>query len=87
VPSAHRRHSRACRVLAALTVLVAIGGLGAELLVERHWGTPVRLVPWFCLLALAYAAILLIRRPTAGVVRLARALAARSTSATSSSRA
>ena len=56
-------------------VLIAIVGLAAELLVERHWGTPVRLVPWFCLVALAYAALLLMRRPTAVAVRRARMLA------------
>jgi uncharacterized membrane protein YczE len=56
-------------------VVVAACGLTAELLVERHWGTPVRLVPWFCLVALAYASLLLMRRPTAGAVRRARLLA------------
>ena len=56
-------------------VVVAISGLTAELLVERHWGTPVRLVPWFALVALAYAALLLMRRPTAAAVRRARVLA------------
>jgi hypothetical protein len=56
-------------------VLVAIVGLAAELLVERHWGTPIRLVPWFCLVALAYAGLLLLRRPTAAAVRRARVIA------------
>lgn len=56
-------------------VVIAISGLTAELLVERHWGTPVRLVPWFALVALAYAALLLMRRPTAAGVRRARLLA------------
>jgi hypothetical protein len=56
-------------------VIVAVCGLTAELLVERHWGTPVRLVPWFALIALAYAALLLMRRPTAAAVRRARLLA------------
>ena len=56
-------------------VIIAICGLTAELLVERHWGTPVRLVPWFALVALAYAALLLMRRPTAAAVRRARQLA------------
>ena len=56
-------------------VVIAICGLTAELLVERHWGTPVRLVPWFALIALAYAALLLMRRPTASAVRRARLLA------------
>ena len=56
-------------------VVIAIAGLTAELLVERHWGTPIRLVPWFALVALAYAALLLMRRPTAAAVRRARLLA------------
>ena len=56
-------------------VVIAISGLTAELLVERHWGTPVRLVPWFALVALAYAALLLMRHPTAAAVRRARLLA------------
>jgi hypothetical protein len=56
-------------------VVIAVSGLTAELLVERHWGTPVRLVPWFALVALAYAALLLMRRPTAAAVRRARLLA------------
>ncbi len=62
------------RSLVAL-VVVALAGVTAELLVERHWGTPVRLVPWLCLVALAYAALLLMRRPTAAAVRRARVLA------------
>ncbi len=56
-------------------VVIATCGLTAELLVERHWGTPIRLVPWFALVALAYAALLLIRRPNAVAVRRARLLA------------
>ena len=56
-------------------VLISTVGLTAELLVERHWGTPVRLVPWFCLVALAYAGVLLWRRPTGAAVRRARLLA------------
>ena len=56
-------------------VVIATCGLTAGLLVERHWGTPVRLVPWFALVALAYAALLLMQRPTAAGVRRARLLA------------
>lgn len=56
-------------------MVIATCGLTAELLVERHWGTPIRLVPWFALVALAYAALLLIRRPNAVAVRRARLLA------------
>ena len=56
-------------------VVIATCGLTAELLVERHWGTAIRLVPWFALVALAYAALLLMRRPTAAAVRRARVVA------------
>jgi hypothetical protein len=54
---------------------MATFGLTVELLVERHWGTPIRLVPWFAVAALAYGALLLMRRPSAGAVRRARLLA------------
>ena len=56
-------------------VVIACAGLTAELLVERHWGTAIRLVPWFAVAALAYAAFILMRRPSAGAVRRARLLA------------
>ena len=56
-------------------VALAVVGLTAELLVERHWGTPVRLVPWVALAALAYSAWLLLRHPTAAAVKRARLLA------------
>ena len=56
-------------------VVIALAGLTAELLVERHWGTAIRLVPWFALVALAYGALLLMRRPTAAAVRRVRILA------------
>jgi len=56
-------------------VVIALAGVTAELLVERHWGTAIRLVPWFALVALAYGALLLMRRPTAAAVRRVRILA------------
>jgi len=56
-------------------VVIALAGLTAELLVERHWGTAIRLVPWFALVALAYGALLMMRRPTAAAVRRVRILA------------
>jgi L-cystine uptake protein TcyP (sodium:dicarboxylate symporter family) len=62
------------RSLVAL-VVIATAGLTAELLVERHWGTPIRLVPWFAVVGLAYGALLLMRRPTASAVRRTRSLA------------
>src|SRR5207249_3785386 len=46
-------------------VVIALAGLTAELLVERHWGTAIRLVSCFALLALAFGALLLMRRPPA----------------------
>ncbi len=56
-------------------VVIALAGVTAELLVERHWGTAIRLVPWFALVALAYGALLMMRRPTAAAVRRVRILA------------
>ena len=75
MPGAHDDASVLRRSLITL-VIFALGGLTAELLVERHWGTPVRLVPWVCLVGLAYAALLLLRQPTAAAVRRVRIIAA-----------
>lgn len=47
---------------------------GAELVIERHWGSAVRLIPWVSLVALAWAAWLLWRRPDRRAVLGARAL-------------
>ena len=58
-----------------LVAAVGIVGLLAELLVERHWGTPVRYVPWLCLAALAWSVWRLWRGASAGHIRAARILA------------
>lgn len=34
---------------------ISIVGIAAELLVERHWGSLVRYVPWICLAVMAWA--------------------------------
>lgn len=54
---------------------VSIAGIAAELLVERHWGTAVRYVPWVCLALMASAVYAIARRPTRRSVRAARLLA------------
>lgn len=54
---------------------IGIAGLLAELLVERHWGTPVRYVPWIALAALAWSVWRLWRGPTPGQIRAARIIA------------
>ena len=54
---------------------VGIAGLLAELLVERHWGTPVRYVPWLALAALAWSVWRLWRGPTPRQIRAARIIA------------
>lgn len=54
---------------------ISIVGIAAELLVERHWGSLVRYVPWICLAVMAWAVYVLARRPTRRVVRAARVLA------------
>ena len=45
--------------------------LAVELVIERHWGTPVRYVPWIALAALAWAAFRLWRGPTAREIHAA----------------
>ena len=54
---------------------VSILGIAAELLVERHWGSLVRYVPWVCLALMAWAVYALARRPTRRAVGAARVLA------------
>jgi hypothetical protein len=56
--------------VAALSVV----GTGVELAMLRHWGTPLQVVPWFALAALA-GGLGLMARPTPRSVRLARAIA------------
>ena len=58
-----------------LVAAVAIAGLAAELVIERHWGTAVRYVPWLALVALAWAVFRLWRGPTAPQIRAARVIA------------
>ena len=58
-----------------LIAAVGILGLLAELLVERHWGTLVRYVPWLCLVALAWSVWRLWRGPSPRDIRNARTLA------------
>ena len=50
-----------------------VGALGTmlELVLARHWSTPIRLLPWFVLAIIAVLAL----RPTRGAIRLARAVA------------
>ncbi len=54
---------------------ISIIGIAAELLVERHWGSLVRYVPWVCLAVMAWAVYVLVRRPTRRAVRAVRVLA------------
>ena len=67
----------AATLRASIIALAALGiaGIGAELLIERHWGSVVRLIPWASLVALAWAAWLLWRAPDRRRVLRARALA------------
>jgi hypothetical protein len=58
-----------------LVAALAIAGLAAELVIERHWGTLVRYVPWLALAALAWAVYRLWRGPTPRQIRAARAIA------------
>jgi hypothetical protein len=65
----------AIRKSIVLVAAAAIAGLAAELVIERHWGTVVRYVPWIALAALAWAVFRLWRTPTPRVIRAARAIA------------
>ena len=67
--------NRGIRRSVILVAAVAIAGLAAELVIERHWETLVRYVPWVTLAALAWAVSRLWRGPTPGQIRAARALA------------
>ena len=70
--------SSALRRSVILVAAVAIAGLAAELVIERHWGTPVRFVPWIALAALGWSVWRLWRGPTARALRAARIIAAAS---------
>lgn len=67
--------NRGIRRSVILVAAVAIAGLAAELVIERHWGTLVRYVPWLALAALGWAVYRLWRGPTPGQIRAARAIA------------
>jgi hypothetical protein len=67
--------SRALRHSVILVAGIAIAGLAAELVIERHWGTPPRYIPWLALAALAWAAFRLWRDPTPRQIRAVRAVA------------
>jgi hypothetical protein len=60
--------------LIALATILSLG-TGLELALERHWGTTVRMVPWFTLAVVLLAVALLVIRPTRGVVRCVRLMA------------
>jgi len=65
----------ALRKSVILVAAIGIVGLAAELVIERHWGTPVRYVPWLTLAALGWAVVRLWRGPTPRQVRAARIIA------------
>jgi hypothetical protein len=54
---------------------IAIGATAVELATERHWASPVQLVPWFALAVLALALALLAMRPRRPSLAVARSLA------------
>ncbi len=54
---------------------LSIVGIALELLIERHWGTAVRYVPWVALAISAFALYRLVRRPTPGTLRMVRIVA------------
>jgi hypothetical protein len=60
-----------------LLALAALGVLGAaaDLALSRHWASPIQLVPWAALGGLAVALALIVARPTARNLPVARGLA------------
>jgi hypothetical protein len=50
-------------------------GTAVELAAERHWGTAVRLIPWYATAALTVGLVLLVAVPRSLVVRLVRVIA------------
>ncbi|MGW0483479.1 hypothetical protein [Nonomuraea sp. NPDC003214] len=57
-------------------VAIGIGGAAFELAAERHWGSPVQLIPWAALLLLGTALALLAGRDSPRVLTVVRVLAA-----------
>ncbi len=62
------------RAVVALTA-ASIAGIATELVIERHWGPIVRLIPWLALLVAAIALAMLVRRPSARTIRSVRIVA------------
>ncbi|GAA3655065.1 hypothetical protein GCM10022224_017700 [Nonomuraea antimicrobica] len=77
-PARRRRRPAGTAVLRlGLLALVAIGIVGAalELAFERHWQSPVQLVPWAALALLVVALVLLGLRDSGRALTVARVLA------------
>jgi hypothetical protein len=73
--------SSALRRSVILVAAVAIAGLAAELVIERHWGTPITFVPWVALVGFGWCVWGLWRRPSARDLRIARVNAIASSAA------
>ncbi|MEP7216685.1 MAG: hypothetical protein ABI782_10570 [Anaerolineaceae bacterium] len=61
-------------------LILAFGALivvatATELTLERHWGTTVRLIPWFALVLVGFALLLVAIRPGPSALRVAQVLA------------
>ncbi|MGW0802665.1 hypothetical protein [Nonomuraea sp. NPDC002799] len=76
LPRPARRRTGPTALRLGLLALVAIGimGAAAELAFERHWQSPVQLIPWVALVLLAAGLVLLLAAPRA--ITVVRVLAA-----------
>lgn len=67
--------SSTLRLSIVIVAALAIVGLAVELMVERHWGSLPRHVPWLALAGLAWSVVRLWRGPSARDVRVAQFIA------------
>lgn len=76
-PKLAARPAGLAAVRIGLLALVAIGIAGAalELAFERHWQTPVQLIPWVALALLAFALVVLAVRDTPRATAVVRVVA------------
>jgi hypothetical protein len=55
--------------------LLAVGATAVELASQRHWNTPLQLIPWIVLGVLTLAIVVLLARPNQATLRVVRGVA------------